>query len=222
MGAAPKLDPYKQRFPLKGKAAYAVKRALKTGGLSRQPCEVCGSDLVVAHHPDYSKPLDVLWLCHRHHLAWHREHGQGANGGDAPIGPHIGTRETESLIIGSRYGALILLEELVSGVKARWLCKCDCGQRCIRGRSSLVNKETRSTCRRCYRRSMKAKALVRWYADQIRDGFDLYPPIWTDLDDAYLGPLSVDLTYFDEYRGLGTDIIGVGGHAGFYDERVGS
>ena len=25
-----------------------------------------------AHHPDYSKPFEVLWLCNRDHVAAHR------------------------------------------------------------------------------------------------------------------------------------------------------
>lgn len=24
-----------------------------------------------AHHPDYSRPLDVLWFCRGHHRVWH-------------------------------------------------------------------------------------------------------------------------------------------------------
>jgi hypothetical protein len=38
----------------------------------RQPCEKCGYHKSQAHHHDYSKPLDVNWLC----FACHRkEHG---------------------------------------------------------------------------------------------------------------------------------------------------
>ena len=40
--------------------------------LERQPCEVCG-EKAEAHHPDYSKPLDVRWLCKRHHMIEHRK-----------------------------------------------------------------------------------------------------------------------------------------------------
>lgn len=49
--------------------AYAkVWSAIRSGKLTKQPCEVCGSDTdVEAHHEDYSKPLDVHWLCTEHH-----------------------------------------------------------------------------------------------------------------------------------------------------------
>lgn len=41
-------------------------------GLSAQPCEVCQStEKVQAHHDDYSKPLAIRWLCHRHHVQLH-------------------------------------------------------------------------------------------------------------------------------------------------------
>jgi hypothetical protein len=55
-------------------ARSRVYSALKNGELVRQPCEVCGGTLNIhAHHDDYQKPLEVRWLCSRHHL---RHHGQ--------------------------------------------------------------------------------------------------------------------------------------------------
>lgn len=42
--------------------------------LEKQPCERCGRiDFVHAHHDDYSKPLDVIWLCPVHHKERHKE-----------------------------------------------------------------------------------------------------------------------------------------------------
>ncbi len=42
--------------------------------LEPQPCEVCGSTVrVVAHHDDYSKPLEIRWLCRSHHGLLHAE-----------------------------------------------------------------------------------------------------------------------------------------------------
>lgn len=49
-----------------------VEQALISGKLHRKPCEKCGKEKVDAHHDDYSKPLDVRWLCRSHHLQHHR------------------------------------------------------------------------------------------------------------------------------------------------------
>jgi len=49
--------------------AYAVHR----GTLLQQSCEVCGEVAAQAHHDDYSKPLDVRWLCCKCHAAVHVE-----------------------------------------------------------------------------------------------------------------------------------------------------
>lgn len=48
-----------------------TKRAIKQGKLVRQPCQVCGVVEVEAHHTDYTKPLDVQWLCKQHHREVH-------------------------------------------------------------------------------------------------------------------------------------------------------
>lgn len=61
------------RSPEKYRARQAVGRAVRSGKLRRMPCEVCGSLRVQAHHHDYSKPLDVHWMCWRCH---NDEHGK--------------------------------------------------------------------------------------------------------------------------------------------------
>ena len=43
------------------------KDAIKSGKLKRLPCEVCGNIKSQMHHPDYSKPLKVRWLCPKYH-----------------------------------------------------------------------------------------------------------------------------------------------------------
>lgn len=53
------------------KARWQVHRALEAGRLIRCPCEVCGAPKVDAHHDDYSKPLEVRWLCRPHHVEHH-------------------------------------------------------------------------------------------------------------------------------------------------------
>lgn len=63
----------RERFPFKYKARMAVGNAIRDGRLIRQPCRVCGGE-AQAHHSDYSKPLEVDWLCFKHHREM--EHGQ--------------------------------------------------------------------------------------------------------------------------------------------------
>ena len=63
---------WRANHPEKWKAHQAVQTALRNGGLTRLPCEACGAtERIHAHHDDYSKPLDVIWLCHAHHMERH-------------------------------------------------------------------------------------------------------------------------------------------------------
>ncbi len=55
------------------KAHNMVRNAVKTGKLVRQPCCRCGNPKTVAHHEDYDKPLDVMWLCQVCHTKRHKE-----------------------------------------------------------------------------------------------------------------------------------------------------
>ena len=55
-------------------AHQKVKNALFRGDLIKLSCQECGDKKSLAHHPDYSKPLEVIWLCSKHHMRLH--HGK--------------------------------------------------------------------------------------------------------------------------------------------------
>lgn len=63
-GRAKKPDRVKMR------ARWRAWDAVRRGVLTRQPCR-CGNPKSEAHHEDYSKPLDVQWLCKSCHEELH-------------------------------------------------------------------------------------------------------------------------------------------------------
>jgi len=60
----------RQRNAKRVSARNSVANAIRDGRLAKQPCWVCGAK-AVAHHPDYGRPLDVVWLCQPHHKQAH-------------------------------------------------------------------------------------------------------------------------------------------------------
>lgn len=60
---------------LKKRVRAETRRAIKRGELVRLCCEKCSKIKSEAHHPDYSKPLDVRWFCRTHHVEHHKEIG---------------------------------------------------------------------------------------------------------------------------------------------------
>ena len=56
--------------PRRNSAHLKLRRAVKSGVIKPHPCWVCG-EKAEAHHPDYSAPLDVVWLCTLHHRRLH-------------------------------------------------------------------------------------------------------------------------------------------------------
>jgi hypothetical protein len=62
---------WRERNPTAYKAHTALNNAIRDGKLMRQRCQICGDENSHAHHHDYTKPLDVEWLCAKHH---HRKH----------------------------------------------------------------------------------------------------------------------------------------------------
>lgn len=63
---------WKAKFPITSRVHSMVANALRNGTLVKEPCRICGCEEAQAHHCDYGKPLEVMWLCRPHHDAWHR------------------------------------------------------------------------------------------------------------------------------------------------------
>jgi len=76
---AEQMRGYRIKHAERHAARLAVRRAIQSGTLVRQPCELCGSSPTHGHHDDYSRPLHVRWLCPKHH----REHHAKATGESA-------------------------------------------------------------------------------------------------------------------------------------------
>lgn len=68
---------YKERNPLKYKARSELNNAVVTGNIIKpKVCEECGIEANLhGHHDDYTKALDVRWLCQPCHADWHKLHG---------------------------------------------------------------------------------------------------------------------------------------------------
>ena len=75
------VEKYQESNPKKRAVHVATGNAIRDKKLTKGSCEVCGtSESIVAHHCDYDKPLDVTWLCAKHHNEWHDINGEGLNG----------------------------------------------------------------------------------------------------------------------------------------------
>lgn len=58
---------HRLQYPEKYIARAKVNNGLRYGKIEKKKCMVCKNPKTEAHHPDYSKPLEVVWLCRKHH-----------------------------------------------------------------------------------------------------------------------------------------------------------
>ncbi len=61
---------WNKKHPDRRNAQQKLRHAVQSGLVKKHPCWVCG-EKAEAHHPDYSSPLDVVWLCTVHHKQTH-------------------------------------------------------------------------------------------------------------------------------------------------------
>jgi hypothetical protein len=60
-----------KRNPIQFAARKKLEHALRTGRVRRWPCAICNEPKTEGHHYHYARPLDVFWLCRKHHVAVH-------------------------------------------------------------------------------------------------------------------------------------------------------
>ena len=64
---------YRKKNPRKYAAHTLLNSAIQCRRIFRMACEVCGKEKSHAHHENYDKPLEVVWLCAVHHSLRHKE-----------------------------------------------------------------------------------------------------------------------------------------------------
>lgn len=55
------------------KAREKVRGQVISGKIKKQSCLDCNSIETFAHHPNYNKPLEIVWLCRLHHAIEHKK-----------------------------------------------------------------------------------------------------------------------------------------------------
>ena len=65
---------YRQKYPMRYAAHVITGNAVRDGKLKpRKTCSSCKKKGTIhAHHDDYTKPLQVRWLCLACHVKWHK------------------------------------------------------------------------------------------------------------------------------------------------------
>ena len=66
------IYPEGNKYMIDNLCTILANKAVHNGILTKQPCEICGTiKNIVKHHEDYNQPLNIRWLCKRHHYDIH-------------------------------------------------------------------------------------------------------------------------------------------------------
>lgn len=97
------LKPHREPDASRELARHMARDALRKGLLVREPCFMCGAHAEM-HHPSYSAPLLVTWLCREHHRQLHRDMPSAARAVLA-VNPATGERKVlRSMSAGLEHG----------------------------------------------------------------------------------------------------------------------
>jgi hypothetical protein len=61
---------------MKSNARSYLHSYIKRNKVQKSFCFKCDAPIAEAHHNDYSKPLEIVWLCRKCHLEHHRNTGK--------------------------------------------------------------------------------------------------------------------------------------------------
>ena len=70
-------DPFER---IKGMARWMIEYEVKKGRIRKLSCRVCGNTQSEAHHPNYTEPLKVIWLCRTCHEKVHAKYPANQEG----------------------------------------------------------------------------------------------------------------------------------------------
>lgn len=84
---------YTHDHPDRRNARTKARRAVLAGKLVKTACEWCSEVDTEMHHPDYTKPLEVMWLCKLCHEKWHKQFGDAKS---TAIGNSLSITEMET------------------------------------------------------------------------------------------------------------------------------
>ena len=64
---------WRKKYPERARAHMLVMHAMRNGTLQNEDCALCREVKTEAHHEDYTKPIEAIWLCNPCHRELHRK-----------------------------------------------------------------------------------------------------------------------------------------------------